>query len=91
MFVPSPDGGFALAGSGVVNPSSMLLAAAMMLEHGLDAQTAGATLAGAVSAVLVDGPQTPDLLLHGVGATSREFTSRVVSGFQLSQPWAGAA
>jgi isocitrate/isopropylmalate dehydrogenase len=91
MFVPSPDGGFALAGSGVVNPSSMLLAAAMMLEHGLDAPTAGATLAGAVSAVLVDGPQTPDLLLHGVGATSREFTARVVSGFQLSQPWAGAA
>jgi 3-isopropylmalate dehydrogenase len=91
MFVPSPDGGFALAGTGVVNPSSMLLAAAMMLEHGLDAPTAGATLAGAVSAALVDGPQTPDLLLHGVGATSREFTSRVVSGFQLSQPWAGAA
>jgi isocitrate/isopropylmalate dehydrogenase len=92
LFVPSPDGGFALAGSGVVNPSSMLLAAAMMLEHGLDAPVAGATLAGAVSAVLVDGPQTPDLLLHGgVGATSREFTRRVVSGFQLSQPWAGAA
>ena len=91
MFVPSPDGGFALAGSGVVNPSSMLLAAAMMLEYGLDAPAAGATLAGAVSAVLVDGPQTPDLLHGGVGATSREFTSRVVSGFQLSQPWAGAA
>jgi isocitrate/isopropylmalate dehydrogenase len=91
MFIPSPDGGFALAGSGVVNPSSMLLAAAMMLEHGLDAPVAGATLAGAVSAVLVDGPQTPDLLRRGVGATSREFTSRVMSGFQLSQPWAGAA
>lgn len=91
LFVPSADGGFALAGSGVVNPSSMLLAAAMMLEHGLDAPVAGATLAGAVSAVLVDGPQTPDLLMQGVGATSREFTSRVVSGFQLSQPWAGAA
>ncbi len=69
----------------------MLLAAAMMLDHGLAAPTAGATLAGAVSAALVDGPQTPDLLIHGVGATSREFTSRVVSGFQLSQPWAGAA
>jgi isocitrate/isopropylmalate dehydrogenase len=91
LFVPSPDGGFALAGSGYVNPSSMLLAAAMMLEHGLDAPAAGATLAGAVSAVLVDGPQTPDLLRRGVGATSREFTSQVVSGFQLSQPWAGAA
>jgi 3-isopropylmalate dehydrogenase len=91
MFVPAPDGGFALAGSGVVNPSSMLLAAAMMLEYGLDAPVAGATLAGAVSAVLVDGPRTPDLLHGGVGATSREFTSRVMSGFQLSQPWAGAA
>lgn len=91
LFVPSPDGGFALAGSGVANPSSMLLAAAMMLEHGLNAPAAGATLAGAVSAVLVDGPQTPDLLRRGVGATSREFTSQVVSGFQLSQPWAGAA
>jgi len=91
MFVPSPDGGFALAGTGVVNPSSMLLAAAMMLEYGLGAPTAAATLAGAVSSVLVDGPQTPDLLHGGVGATSREFTSRVVSGFQLSQPWAGAA
>jgi len=91
MFVPAPDGGFALAGSGVANPSSMLLAAAMMLEYGLEAPTAGATLAGAVSSVLVDGPRTPDLLHGGVGATSREFTSRVVSGFQLSQPWAGAA
>ena len=77
IFVPAPDGGFALAGSGVVNPSSMLLAAAMMLEYGLDAPVAGATLAGAVSAVLVDGPRTPDLLHGGVGATSREFTSRV--------------
>ena len=48
----------------------------MMLEYGLDAPAAGATLAGAVSAVLVDGPQTPDLLRRGVGATSREFTSR---------------
>jgi isocitrate/isopropylmalate dehydrogenase len=92
LFVPAPDGGFALAGTGVVNPSSMLLAAAMMLEHGLDAPCAGATLAGAVSSVLVDGPQTPDRLRHGgVGATTREFTARVVSGFQLSQPWAGAA
>jgi isocitrate/isopropylmalate dehydrogenase len=91
LFVPSPDGGFALAGTGVVNPSSMLLAASMMLAHGLNAPAAGATLANAVSAALVDGPQTPDLLRRGIGATTREFTSRVVSGFQLSQPWAGAA
>jgi 3-isopropylmalate dehydrogenase len=84
LFVPSPDGGFAIAGHGIVNPSSMLLAAAMTLEHGLGSPAAGATLAGAISAALVDGPQTPDLLRLGVGATTREFTSRVLAGFQLS-------
>jgi isocitrate/isopropylmalate dehydrogenase len=91
MFVPSPEGGFALAGAGVVNPSSMLLAAAMMLDLGLGEHAAATTLAGAVSAVLADGPQTPDLLRRGVGATTREFTTRVVAGFQLSQPWGSAA
>ena len=50
---------------------------------------------GLVSAALVDGRQTPDLLRYGVGATSREFTSRVVAGFHLSlanaEFWVGAA
>jgi isocitrate/isopropylmalate dehydrogenase len=84
LFLPAPDGGFALAGQGVVNPSSMLLAAALMLEHGLRQPAAAATLAGAVSSALADGPRTPDLLRRGVGATTREFTSRVLAGFQLS-------
>jgi isocitrate/isopropylmalate dehydrogenase len=84
LFMPSPEGGFALAGSGVVNPSSMLLAAALVLEYGLGEPGAAATLAGAVSAALVDGPRTPDLLRRGLGATTREFTSRVLAGFQLS-------
>jgi len=91
LFVPAPDGGYALAGAGVVNPSSMLLAAATMLDFGLGHPVAAATLAGAVSAALVDGPQTPDLLRRGIGATTREFTTRVVAGFQLSQPWGSAA
>ncbi|MBX5473661.1 MAG: hypothetical protein IRZ20_01435 [Thermoleophilia bacterium] len=95
LFMPSPDGGFALAGHGVVNPSSMLLAAALALEYGLREPSAAATLAGAVSAALVDGPRTPDLLRRGLGATTREFTARVLSGFQLSlrnaEFWAGAA
>jgi 3-isopropylmalate dehydrogenase len=95
LFIPSPDGGFALAGHGIVNPSSMLLASALLLEYGLDEPGAAATLAGAVSAALVDGPQTPDLLRRGVGATSREFTTSVLSGFQLSwrnaEFWTGAA
>ncbi|HET8528263.1 MAG TPA: isocitrate/isopropylmalate family dehydrogenase [Gaiellaceae bacterium] len=84
-------GGYALAGAGVVNPSSMLLAAATMLDFGLGHPVAASTLAGAVSAALVDGPQTPDLLRRGVGATTREFTTRVIAGFQLSQPWGSAA
>jgi len=84
LFMPSPDGGFALAGHGVVNPSSMLLATALALEHGLRQPGAAATLAGAVSAALVDGPRTPDLLRFGLGASTRDFTSRVVAGFQLS-------
>ncbi len=95
LFVPSPDGGAAIAGHGVVNPSGMLLAVAMMLEHGLGATSAGSTLAGAVSAALVDGPQTPDLLRRGAGATTAEFTTRVVGGFQMASAnaefWPGAA
>ena len=84
LFMPSPEGGFALAGHGVVNPSSMLLAAVLVLEYGLSEPGAAATLAGAVSAALVDGPRTPDLLRRGLGATTKEFTARVVGGFQLS-------
>jgi 3-isopropylmalate dehydrogenase len=91
LFVPSPDGGFALGGTGSVNPSSMLLAAALVLEHGLGSPAAAATLARSVSAALVDGPQTPDLLRRGVGATTREFTSSVMAGFQVSMPWGSAA
>jgi isocitrate/isopropylmalate dehydrogenase len=91
LFVPSPDGGFALGGTGSVNPSSMLLAAALVLEHALGSPAAAATLARSVSAALVDGPQTPDLLRRGVGATTREFTSSVMAGFQVSMPWGSAA
>jgi 3-isopropylmalate dehydrogenase len=79
LFVPSPDGGFALAGHGVVNPSSMLLAAALTLEHGLGQPAAADTLAGAVSAALVDEP-----VRFGIRASTREFTSRVLGGFQLA-------
>jgi 3-isopropylmalate dehydrogenase len=79
LFVPSPDGGFALAGHGVVNPSSMLFATALAIEHGLGQPAAAETLAGAVSAALVDEP-----VRFGVRASTREFTSRVLGGFQLA-------
>jgi isocitrate/isopropylmalate dehydrogenase len=95
LFMPSPDEGFALAGHGVVNPSSVLLAAALALEHGLHEAGAAATLADAVSAALVDGPHTPDLLRRGRGASSREFTTHVLGGFQLAlrnaEFWPGRA
>ena len=84
LFMPSPDSGFALAGHGVVNPSSMLLAAALALQYGIGQPGAAATLAGAVSAALCNGVRTPDLLGRGVGKTTREFTARVLAGFQLS-------
>jgi len=79
LFVPSPDGGFALAGHGVVNPSSMLLAAALTLEHGLGEPAAADTLAGAVSAALAEEP-----VRFGIRASTREFTGRVLRSFQLS-------
>ena len=79
LFVPSPDGGFALAGHGVVNPSSMLLAAALTLEHGLGEPAAAETLAGAVSAALAEEP-----VRFGIRASTREFTGRVLRSFQLS-------
>ncbi len=82
LFVPSPDGGFALAGHGMVNPSSMLLAAALMLEHGLGQPAAAATLAGAVSAALVETPRASILLRPG--SSTRDFTHRVLAGFQLA-------
>ena len=66
----------------MVNPSSMLLAAALMLEHGLGQPAAAATLAGAVSAALVETPRASILLRPG--STTREFTHRVLAGFQLA-------
>ena len=61
---PSPDGGFAIAGGGVVNPSSMLLAAAMMLEHGLGSPGRGGDarrrrLGGARRRAADAGPAAP--------------------------------
>lgn len=95
LFMPLADDSVGLEGQGVVNPSSMLLAAALLLEYGLGFPAAADTLAGSVSAALADGRCTPDLLRQGVGATSREFTSRVLAGFQLSfrnaEFWQGAA
>ena len=91
IVAPSHGAAEDIAGQGVANPASMLLAAALMLGEGLGERGAAETLTGAVLGACSNGTQTPDMLSRGLGATTREFTSRVVSEFQLSQPWAGAA
>ena len=76
---------------GVVNPSSMLLAAAMMLEHGLGATVAGADARGR----RLGGARRRAADARSAAPRRRrddaEFTTRVVGGFQLARkPSSGA-
>ena len=68
-----------IAGQGVADPSSMLLAVATMLSEGLGELAAAETLAAAVTDVCGHGKRTLDRLLHGVAATTRQFTQAVLS------------
>ena len=68
-----------IAGQGVANPASMLLAAALMLGEGLGERRAAETLTGAVLEACSNGTRTPDMVSTGMGATTREFTDVVLS------------
>ncbi len=68
-----------IAGQGVANPASMLLAAALLLGEGLRERRAAETLTGAVLHAYGNGTRTPDMVSTGVGATTREFTDVVLS------------
>jgi len=68
-----------IAGQGVVNPSSMLLAAALMLGEGLEERGAAETLAGAISAACSNGARTADMVGSGLAATTREFADIVLA------------
>jgi isocitrate/isopropylmalate dehydrogenase len=70
------------AGQGAVNPSPMLLAAAMLLADGLNQRSAGETLANALSGALDGRVSTVDRVRRGLAATTREFTDSVLAGFQ---------
>ena len=63
-----------IAGKGIANPAAAILAAAMMLEHLGEAQTAE-RLREATIAVLREGPRTPDL---GGNASTEEFARAVI-------------
>jgi isocitrate/isopropylmalate dehydrogenase len=77
-----------IAGQGVANPASMLLAAALLLGEGLGERGAAETLAGALLEACSNGAVTPDMVETGVGATTREFADVVLSG--LPSAWTNA-
>jgi isocitrate/isopropylmalate dehydrogenase len=78
LFLPARDGSPASAGQGVVDPSSMLLAASLLLGDGLGERGAAATLAGAVASAPIGSRRTT------LRRTTRELTESVVGGFQLA-------
>ena len=79
VFAPSHGAAEDIAGQGVANPASMLLAAALMLGEGLGERRAAETLTGAVLQASSNGARTPDQVSVGVGATTREFGDTVLA------------
>lgn len=73
IFGPSHGTAAEIAGQGVADPSSMLLAAALMLAEGLGERGAGATLSSAVS--YVSGSSRP----AGTVSMTRELTDAVLA------------
>lgn len=79
LFVPDDTGVAAHAGFGATDPSSMLLAAAMLLGDGLGERSAADTLVGALAGEEHRSGRT-------VASTTRELTDAVLSRFQVSFP-----
>ena len=78
-FAPAHGPDAEIAGLGVANPTSMLLATSLLLGEGLGERRAAETLAGAVLEACHNGTRTPDMVTIGVGATTREFGDVVLS------------
>jgi 3-isopropylmalate dehydrogenase len=79
IFGPSHGTALDIAGQGVADPSSMLLAAALMLGEGIGERSAAATLAAAVAYVSGNG-----LRSAGVVPLSSELTDAVVARLPYS-------
>ncbi len=79
VFAPAHGAAVDIAGQGVANPASMLLAAALMLGEGLGERRAAETLAGAVLEACSDDVRTLDMVESGLGATTREFADVVLA------------
>ena len=79
VFLPAHGAAEDIAGQGVANPASMLLAAALLLGEGLGERRADETLTGAVLHACSHGTRTPDMVTSGMGATTHEFTDVVLA------------
>ncbi len=79
VFAPAHGAVEEIAGQGVANPASILLAAALMLGEGFGERRAAETLGGAVLEACCNGTRTPDMVSAGIGATTREFGDVVIS------------
>jgi isocitrate/isopropylmalate dehydrogenase len=84
IFSPTHGAEMDIAGQGVANPASMLLAASLMLGEGLGEHRAAETLEGAVLEASANGVRTPDQLRVGIGATTREFADVVLAKLPLA-------
>jgi 3-isopropylmalate dehydrogenase len=88
VFLPAHGAAEDIAGQGVANPASILLAAALLLGEGLGERRAAETLTGAVLHACSNGTRTPDMVSTGMGATTREFTDVVLA--ELPGSWTNA-
>jgi 3-isopropylmalate dehydrogenase len=85
MFLAAHGAAHAIAGQGVANPSSILLAAALMLGAGLGEHSAAETLHGAVLRAFT-GSRTADMRGRGLARTTRDFASVVLRELPSSLP-----
>ncbi|MFB6083039.1 MAG: isocitrate/isopropylmalate dehydrogenase family protein [Halorientalis sp.] len=74
LFEPVHGSAPDIAGEGIANPAAMILSAAMMLDH-LGYGDEATRVRDAVTAVLEDGPRTPDL---GGEASTEDVTDAVL-------------
>ncbi len=86
VFAPAGSSAGEVAGEGVANPCSMLLAAAVMLSEGLGERTGASTLAAALGGTVESARRTPDMVATGVGSTTREFMDALLAELPLRVP-----
>jgi 3-isopropylmalate dehydrogenase len=79
VFLPAHGQAEDIAGQGVANPASILLAAALLLGEGIGERGAAETLGGAVLEACSNRTRTPDMVSTGMGSTTREFTDVVLA------------